>query len=193
MTWLSRSELQKIGFAHLGREVRISSRAAIYDAERISIGDFSRVDDFCVLSGKLTIGRNVHIAVFVNLAGGELGIVLRDFSGISYGSHIFSQSDDYSGEFLTGPTVPARYNKVLRREVVIGRHVIVGAGSIILPGVTVADGCAVGAHSTVVSSTEPWGIYVGSPARFLRERKQDMLALEAEYLSESSVGGAGQE
>ena len=187
MAFLSQSELEQVGFNSLGTGVKISTRAVIYDAERISIGDCSRIDDFCVLSGKLTIGRNVHIAVFVNLAGGETGIVLRDFCGISYGSHIFTQSDDYTGGHLTGPTLPARYTKVFKSPVTIGRHTIVGAGSVILPGVTVEDGCSIGAHSTVIASTEPWGIYVGSPARFLRERRKDLLALEAEYLCESDA------
>jgi galactoside O-acetyltransferase len=172
-------------FLRLGTDVRISDRAAIYNPEKISIGDLSRIDDFCVISGKITIGRNVHIAVFVNLAGGEKGIEIRDFAGISYASQVFSQSDDFTGQALTGSTVPARYTDVLKAEVVIGRHVIIGAGSIVLPGVTVADGCAVGAHSTIISSTEPWGIYAGTPGRLLRKRSQDLLLLEKEYLGQS--------
>ncbi len=175
-----------MGFAHIGADVRISDRAIIYDAHKISIGDHSRIDDLCVVSGKVKIGRNVHIAVFVNLAGGKGGITVRDFAGISYGSNIFSQSDDYSGGALTGPTVPACYTNVASAPVVIGRHVIVGAGCIVLPGVKIADGCAIGAGSTVISSTQPWGIYVGTPAARLRERGQELLRLERQYLAESN-------
>jgi len=184
MAWMSPSELSEVGFAHVGVGARISTRAAIYDPERISIGDFSRVDDFCLLSGKLTIGRNVHITAYVNLAGGEEGIEIHDFVGISYASQIFSQSNDYTGRYMTNPTFPEHYTKAFRSRITIGRHVIIGAGSVVLPGVTIEEGCAIGAHSTVLSSTQPWGVYVGSPARWLRERHKDVLSLEAQYLEE---------
>jgi acetyltransferase-like isoleucine patch superfamily enzyme len=182
MAFISTRKLRQMGFAHLGRDIKVSTRAAIYEPEKISIGDFSRIDDFCVVSGKVTIGRNVHVSVFANLAGSAAGIEIGDFVAISYATQVFAQSDDYTGEALTGSTVPDRFTKPFKAPVVIGRHAIVGAGSIIFPGVTVAEGCAVGAHSTVMSSTKPWGIYVGTPARFLRARKQDLLILEQEYL-----------
>ncbi len=149
---------------------------------RISIGDYSRIDDFCVVSGKVTIGRNVHVSVFANLAGSEVGIEIGDFVAISYASQLFAQSDDYSGGALTGSTVPDRFTNPLKAPVVVGRHAIIGAGAIVFPGVTIAEGCAVGAHATVTSSTKPWGIYVGTPARLLRKRKRDLLLLEQEYL-----------
>jgi galactoside O-acetyltransferase len=56
----------------------------------MSIGDYSRIDDFYVLSGKITIGRNVHIAVFCNLAGGEPGLTMEDFSGLAYHVNVFT-------------------------------------------------------------------------------------------------------
>jgi galactoside O-acetyltransferase len=123
--------------------------------------------------------------VFCNIAGGEPGIFLDDFCGISYGSHIFSQSDDYSGIALTGPTVPLPYRREQKAAVSIGRHVIVGAGSIVMPGVTVSEGGSIGAMSLVTKTTLPWSIYVGAPARRIGERKKDMLKLEALYLKES--------
>jgi acetyltransferase-like isoleucine patch superfamily enzyme len=64
--------------------------------------------------------------------------------------------------------------------------VIVGAGSVIFPGVHVAEGCSVGAMTLVNKSTLPWGVYVGNPARRVKERKQDLLALEQKFLEEFS-------
>lgn len=182
MGWLSQDSLKEMGFLSIGRDVKISDRASIYEAHRMSIGDFSRIDDFCVLSGALSIGRNVHIAVQCNLAGGEPGIAMEDFSGLAYGVQVFAQSDDYSGEYLTNPTVPDDYKVILKKPVRLGRHVIVGANSVILPGVDIADGCSVGAMSLMHKSTEPWGIYVGSPARRIRTRSDNLLKLEAQYL-----------
>lgn len=182
MGWLSRDTLEGMGFQALGRDVKISDRASIYEARRMLIGDFSRIDDFCVLSGAVSIGRNVHIAVQCNLAGGDPGITMDDFSGLAYGVQVFAQSDDYSGEYLTNPTVPDAYKVILKKPVRLGRHVIIGANSVILPGVDIADGCSVGAMSMIHKSTEPWGIYVGSPARRIRARSDNLLSLEAQYL-----------
>jgi galactoside O-acetyltransferase len=187
MAFLSPDQLAATGFRALGKEVRISDRAAIYNPELIEIGDYSRIDDFCVISGRVTIGRNVHIAVFCNIAGGSEGITLDDFSGLAYGCQLFSQSDDYSGATLTNPTVPRRYKNETRAAVRIGRHCIVGTNSLIFPGVTLAEGCSVGAMSMVTRSTEPWSIYAGVPARKVKDRKCDLLKLEQAYLADSEA------
>jgi acetyltransferase-like isoleucine patch superfamily enzyme len=187
MAFLDRGQLERMGFASLGRDVKISDKASIYDPERIRIGDRSRIDDFCVISGAVTIGRNVHIAVFGNVAGGEKGVTFEDFSGLAYGCHIFTQSDDYGGDSLTNPTVPDRYKRETKKPIVIGRHSIVGTASIVFPGVVLAEGTAVGAHSMVIRSTEAWSVYFGSPAKRLKARKRDLLALEAEYLANEAV------
>jgi len=182
MAYLNQSELTLIGFKFLGENVKISSKAAIYNADLIEIGDNSRIDDFCVISGKVTIGRNVHVAPHCLIAGGDLGVTLEDFSGLAYFVQVFSQSDDYSGRTMTNPTVPANFKEEKKSPVHIGRHVIVGASSIIFPGVTVSEGCSVGAMSLVHKNTEPWGIYVGNPARRVKSRSSDLLALEAKLL-----------
>jgi acetyltransferase-like isoleucine patch superfamily enzyme len=183
MAFLSQTHLHAMGFRSLGRNIRISDKASIYNPEMISIGDHSRIDDFCVISGKITIGRNVDIAVFCNVAGGTEGVTLEDFSGLAYGCQIFSQSDDYSGAALTNRTVPEKYKNETKKAVHIGRHVIVGTNSLVFPGVTLAEGCSVGAMSMVTKSTEPWSIYSGIPARKIKNRKRDMLELEQDYLS----------
>jgi len=172
----------------LGRGVRISDKAAIYNHDQIEIGDLSRIDDFCVVSGKVVIGRNVHIAVFCNVAGGSEGIIMEDFSGLAYGCHVFTQTDDYSGRTLTNPTVPSEYKDETKLPVFIGRHTIVGACSVIFPGVTLAEGTAIGAMSLVTKSTEPWGIYLGTPARRSRDRQRELLRLEKSYLYGSGDG-----
>jgi galactoside O-acetyltransferase len=185
---MSQEQLMAIGFKKLGKNVLISDKASIYNADQIEIGDRSRIDDFCVVSGKITIGRNVHIAVFCNLAGGSEGIVLEDFSATAYGSHVFSQSDDYSGKALTNPTVPSKYKAETKKAVHIGRHCLVGTNCLIFPGVTLAEGTSVGAMSMVTKSTEPWSIYFGIPAKRIKDRKRDLLELEKLYLAEQGSG-----
>lgn len=190
MAFLSATELTLMPFKRLGRNVLISEKASLYGVQDMEFGDNVRIDDFCVISGKISIGRNVHIAVLCNLAGGSEGIVLEDFSGLAYGCQIFSQSDDYSGATMTNPTVPAKYKRELKERVHVGRHCIVGAGSMIFPGVSMAEGCSLGAMSMLTKSTEPWSIYFGIPAKKIKNRKRDLLALEQEYLRENSAHSA---
>lgn len=187
MAFLGPDRLGSLGFRKLGRNVLVSDKAVFYNCGEMELGDNARIDDFCVLSGRVSIGRNVHIAVFCNVAGGSEGVFLEDFSGLAYGCHVFSQSDDYSGLSMTNPTVPAKYKMETKKRVRIGRHCIVGAGSIVLPGVDLADGCSVGAMSLVTKSTKPWGIYFGIPAKRLKDRKTDLLELERQFLGQTEV------
>lgn len=191
MAYLSELTLAAMGFAKLGKNVKISDKAAIYNADQMEIGDHTRIDDFCVLSGRLVIGRNVHIAVFCNVAGGEKGIVMEDFSGLAYAVQVFTQSDDYSGKTLTNPTVPDNFKKEAKKPILIRRHSIVGAGSMVFPGVTLEEGTSVGAMTMVTKSTEPWSIYFGVPAKKVKDRHRDLLELEALLLEEEAAGRNG--
>jgi acetyltransferase-like isoleucine patch superfamily enzyme len=184
MGYLSEEQLSGLGFKSLGRHVLISDKASIYNAEQLEIGDYSRIDDFCVISGKVRIGRNVHIAIFCNIAGGVKGVDIGDFSGVAYGCHVFSQCDDFSGGTMTNPTVPAKFKQETKKAVIIGRHVLIGTSSLVLPGVTLAEGTAVSARSMVTASTEPWSLYFGCPAKWVGSRKKDLLKLEVDFLVE---------
>lgn len=184
MAFLTEASLAALGFKCLGVNVRISDKASIYNPELMEIGDNTRIDDFCVISGKVTLGRNVHVAIFCNIGGGELGVTLEDFSGLAYGCHVFTQSDDYSGRTLTNPTVPDKYKHETKLPVLIKRHSIVGTCSVILPGVTLEEGTSIGAMSMITKSTEPWTVYFGIPAKRLKARRRELLELEQDYLHE---------
>lgn len=184
MAFIQPEKLANLGFKKLGKNVLISDKASIYNFDQIEIGDNSRIDDFCVVSGKVSIGCNVHITVFCNVAGGTEGIVFEDFSTLAYGCHVFTQSDDYSGKTMTNSTVPKKFKTEIKKVVIIGRYSIIGTGSIIFPGVILGEGTSVGASSLVTQSTEPWSIYFGIPAKRIKARSQELLELEKQYLAE---------
>ncbi|TRZ49948.1 acyltransferase [bacterium] len=173
------AELLQMGFASIGKNVRLSRKASFYNPGRISIGDFSRIDDFCVLStgaGGIEIGRNVHIAVYTSLIG-QGKIQIGNFANLSSRVAVYSSNDDYSGEYMTNPTVDSRYTRVHSTPVTIGEHVIIGSGSIILPGVTLDEGVSIGALSLVNKDCEAFKIYAGTPARYLKDRSRNLLKL----------------
>lgn len=184
MAFIPQYKLESMCFKKLGKNVKISDKASLYNVEQIEIGDNSRIDDFCVISGNVKIGRNVHITIFCNIAGGEPGVSISDFSTLAYGCHVFSQSDDYSGESMTNSTVPKKYKLEKFEPVFIGKNVIIGAKSVIMPGCNIADGCSIGAMTLVTKPTLPWGMYFGVPARRMKERKKNLLELEKQYLLE---------
>lgn len=184
MTYLSQDQLEAIGFKKLGNNVKISDKASIYNPEHIEIGNNTRIDDFCVISGTITLRAYVHIAPFCLLAGGVEGIIIGDFSGVSYGVKIFSQSDDYSGEHMASPLIPPQFKNDLKAQISIERHTLIGANALVFPGVHIAEGCSIGALSLVTKSTDPWGVYVGIPAKRIKEKSKAVLSLEQQFLDQ---------
>lgn len=183
-SYYSQEELYQLGFQALGKsgDILISRKASIYGAEKISIGDHVRIDDFCILSGTITLGNYIHIAAYCGLFGGSAGIEMHDFSGLSSRCVIYAESDDYSGQALTNPTIPNEYRQITKGKVVLERHVLVGTGTSILPGVTLHEGCSVGSMSFINKSLDEWGLYVGIPCRKLKERSKRLLELEKQWI-----------
>ena len=174
-------ELKRIGFQNIGTNVLISKKTSIYSPELISIGNNVRIDDYCILSGNISIGSHIHISAYSALYG-KYGITLEDFTTISGRNIIYSASDDYSGEYMTNPMIPEQYTNVSGGEVTIKKHSIIGAGCITMPNLTIGEGTAIGAMSFVNCSTDPWSIYVGIPAKKIKKRRRDLLRLEKELI-----------
>jgi galactoside O-acetyltransferase len=186
MSYYSEAELAQLGLKSFGERVHVSRKASFYGADRIELGSDVRIDDFCVLSagaGGIVIGNFIHIAVFSSLIG-RGAITVQNFSNISSRVSIYSSSDDYSGKYLTNPTVPEQYTGVQHADVTIGRHAIIGSGSVVLPGVTLAEGVAIGALSLVRESIPEFEIWAGSPAKKIGERKRYLLLLERDLLAQ---------
>ena len=190
MSIYSEIELQQLGFANLGKNLRISKKASFYGIERISIGSNVRIDDFCVLSagdGGIEIGSYIHIAVYSSLIGGGK-ITLNDFCNISSRVSIYSSNDDYSGEFMTNPMVPEQFTNVTTDTVVLGKHTIVGSGSVILPGVELGEGAAVGALSLVRRNVEAFSVIAGNPAHKIKDRSKNPFRATKAFFRLVSVG-----
>lgn len=181
MSFLTTSEIKKIGFKYVGKNVSISNKASIYHPENITILDNSRIDDFVVLSagdGGISIGKNVHLAVFTSLIG-KGKIEIGDYANFSSRVSVYSSNDDYSGSSMTNPTLNPKYTGVEHEDVFIGKHVIVGCGSVILPGAKIFEGVAIGALSLLKRGIyKEFCIYGGVPARYIKLRLKDLLEIE---------------
>lgn len=186
-SFYSTEELKEIGFKKVGKAF-VSGKVSIYSPEKIILGDNVRIDDFCILSGKIEIGNYVHIAAYSALYGGEKGIFIGDFANLSSRVSVYSLSDDYSGESMTNPMVPEKYKKVVSEPVHIGKHVIIGSTSVVLPGCELKTGSSFGAFSLINDNSESWSVNVGIPFKKIKDRKQNILDLEQQFLKSKMAG-----
>ena len=177
MAYLPREEIEKIGFASLGDHVFISDKVSIYNPSKISIGSYVRIDDFSLISageGGIEIGNLNHIACYACLIG-HAKITLEDFVGISIKGSILSSTHDPSGNTLGKLSLFDDINAdgltdLISKPVTLEANSGIGAHTVVLPGVTIGKGSFIGPNSTVVEDLNPWGIFMGSPARFIRKR-----------------------
>lgn len=184
--YLSQRELSQLGLASCGRHVFVSRLATLAAPELLHIGDMVRIDAFTTITGseRVSIGHHVHLGSSVTI-NASAEVMIGNYSGISAGVKLFTTDDDYSGLYLTGPTVSTEYSNIKTASVELMEHCIIGANSVILPGSVLEDGAAVGALSLISGRLSAWGIYGGIPARLLKPRSNKLLekaaAMEAQH------------
>ena len=168
-----------------GKDVTIHPLAKIVHPGKIEIGDYCIIDDFTFINGGdgVKLGKFVHIATFSSIIGGGT-LEMEDFSGLSASCRIITGSDDFSGQSLTNPTVPMEFKPELYKgHIKIGKHAVLGTNTIVHPNVTIGEGAATGSNTVVLKDLEPWTIYVGNPARKIKDRKKDLLKLKSKLIA----------
>lgn len=161
-------------FKSVGEDVLIADNSTIKNRELITIGDHVAIDEYVKISTSASIGNYVHIAPSVTILGGKKStIVMKDFSFIAAGSSIVCGSEDYSTTGLIGPIIPDEYRTTKYTTVIFERFSGTGVNVSVMPGITLGEGSVVGAGSVVTKDTEPWGIYLGVPAKRVGTRPKD--------------------
>lgn len=168
-SFYSVDELKEIGFKSIGEDVYISKKASIYGAENISIGNHVRIDDFCILSGDITIGNYVHISAYTALYG-KGKIIIGNYCGCSPRCTLFSATDDFSGDYMVSPMVPEEFTNVQIGPIILCDYAQLGANSIVLPNVIIEEGAVTGSLSFVNKSLDSWSINIGIPCKKLKDR-----------------------
>lgn len=160
----------------LGVDVRISHLAMFSHPDLVTIGDHVAIDPFVVISTALELGSYIHIAPHCSVIGGaQSKLVMDDFSGMAAGCRIICGSDDYKGEGLINPTVPPEFRSITFSTVTLKKYATLGTNVVVHPGVTIGEGAVVGSCALVNKDLEPWGIYIGVPARRVGERSKDKI------------------
>lgn len=178
----------KIKLKNNPQNILVSKKISMHNPHLMELGNNIRIDDFTILSGKISIGNFVHIASYVGLYANNEKINIEDFVSISSKVNIFSSSDDYSGEYLANPTIPNQFKNITCNEINIKKHSMIGASSVILPtSFGLEEGVSVGAMSLVMRKTQPWSVYFGIPAKKISNRSKNVINLEKELMQ--SMGG----
>ena len=130
----------------------------------------------------IEVGERCYLNAGIRLI--NKNIKLGDRVVIAYGVYIDASGEVEIGDRVHfGPNVQVIsanhtvMHSVFRRDSlevvfcknVIGRGVWLGSGSIVLPGVTIGEGCVIGAGAVVASDCQPNGLYVGVPAKRIRD------------------------
>lgn len=186
-TFYTPEELKELGIKEFGENVKISRNAMLYHPEKLVLGHDVRIDDFTVISGNVRLNNYVHLSQFCGLYGDEAGIEIEDYTAVAAKCSIYAVSDDYVGASIPTPMVPMKYKTMIQKPVHIGKYSILGANTVILPGVSVGEGTTVGAMSLCNKDLEEWSVYVGTPAKRLRDRDKKLLDLVEEFEKERAT------
>ena len=158
-----------------GIDFYINDDVIIKQKENAFFGNHVAIDKGFYCTTELNIGDYVHISPYCTVIGGKEGkFTMEDFTGLSAGCRIVCCGDDYLSGHLMNPTVPKKYRKVNNSYVIMKRFSCLGTNCVVLPGVTIGEGCVIGANSLVTKSTEPWTVYVGTPAKPIKSRPKEL-------------------
>lgn len=180
------SKATKIGTNfRCGRFVIIEDDVVIEDD--VSVGNYVRIMpgtrignnvelmDYVKLMPNTRIGNNCKLDDYVNTSGYvEIGNNVRIKRCTMIGQAVRAEDDVWIGSHVT--TTRIKYPKVMQEEeekeewIVLRKGCLIGSAALILAGTTVGEGAVVAAGATVTKDCEPYGIYVGVPARLLRYR-----------------------
>jgi acetyltransferase-like isoleucine patch superfamily enzyme len=163
-------------FLFFGNDVFISELALIKHPNLCKIGNHVAIDNGVTFSTAVDIGDYVHIAPYVCTIGGKTStITFEDFSFVAAGTKIVAGSEDYTGLGLVGPTIPAEYRHIMIKNIIFKRFAGCGVNCSIMPGVTLGEGSILGANSLATKDLDPWTIYVGNPAKPVKNRNKDII------------------
>lgn len=157
---------------YCGENVKLYPLAKIVRAENIEIDDNSRIFDFAYVDGlgPIKIGKYSFVTWQCIIEGGAK-CTIGDRCFVGPGTKLLTSTYKFNG-YYTNEFLPEETRGTDYGDIVLENDSYIGANSVIMPGVTVGEGAVVGSNAFVNKDLEPWGIYVGSPARKVGERQK---------------------
>lgn len=138
--WMVRRFFYRAMGMTIGKGSRIGINTIVVSPRGITLGERAIVNEMCYLDGRG-------------------GIRVGNDASISFGTTIITASHDMNQGF-------ACYSD----KTDIGDHVWIGAHAILLDGAKVESYAVIGAGCVFKGTAEPYGVYVGNPAKKVKTR-----------------------
>mgnify|MGYP003989008811 CR=1 FL=1 len=145
------SQIKDVTF---GTNVKIVEPLNIYGC---SIGNDTFIGPFVEIQKDVTIGKNCKIQSHSFIC--EL-VTIGDNTVVAHGVMFIND--------LLATGKPANGDKNLWKSTIIGNNVSIGSNSTILP-INICDNVVIGAGSVVTKDIKESGIYLGNPAKKVRD------------------------
>lgn len=163
------SLLDPRAYIHIIKIVHYYNYTHVQPRRHIRLGTGSRMAPNVSLRNgeRIVVGKGCHIGERSYIWAGDYTgrIVIGD--NVSLGPEVFLTAADY--QFQAGR--PFREQPKSERDIVIGNDVWLGTRVIVTAGVTIGNGCIVGAGSVVTKDIPDNSIAVGVPARVISSRR----------------------
>ena len=118
------------------------------------VGENCNINCHCFIENDVIVGNNVTLKPGVYLWD---GITIED--NVQIGPNVTFTNDKY----------PRAKQKFEIQRILIKSNASIGAGSVILGGITIGENAMIGAGSVVTKSVPANQLWLGNPARFVRD------------------------
>lgn len=142
------------------------------DVQSKNIGENTRVWQFCIILQNANIGNNCNINCNVFI---ENDVIIGNNVTIKPGVQIWDGITLEDNVFI-GPNVTftndhfpqSKNSNFDLRETLVKKGASIGANATILGGVTLGEDCLIGAGSVVTKDIPANEVWIGNPAKFLK-------------------------
>ena len=169
-------------FKSIGKGCHIEKMRSLIGAKNIIIGEHCSIGFNSQLtahesfrggsySPRIEIGNNVSLGDYIHVTAINSiticdGVLTGRWVTISDHSHGHVEPEEMS--------MAPNYRELFSKGAVyIGKNVWIGDKASIMPGVTIGEGCIVGANTVVTKDVPPYSVVVGSPAKIVKTLKDN--------------------
>ena len=149
-----------------GKCISIGNNCSIGFNSQLTAHEYFRDGSY---SPRIEIGNNVSLGDYIHVTAINSiticdGVLTGRWVTISDHSHGHVEPEEMS--------MAPNYRELFSKGAVyIGKNVWIGDKASIMPGVTIGEGCIVGANTVVTKDVPPYSVVVGSPAKIVKTLK----------------------
>lgn len=173
---------------YVGEGVVLYPLCKMIRSQRAEIDDYSRILDFTFIDAgsSLKIGKHAMITWYVLIEGGA-NTYIGDRVFVGPGTKILTSTYKLHG-YYSAEFIPEGCHEIQYGDITIHDDAYIGANCTILPGVTIGEGAVIGANAVMTKDAEPWGIYVGTPAKRVGTREKPPAEMTERLMQEVDWG-----